>query len=291
MAFMVKSPGSCGEFLQGALGNRTFLVTCPINRYTHAVSDNKYPFPYRETILQPKSLMAKEITLKLLGKENVLTPIYMTSEIHQGKGMASSSADISAVAMATAMAHGRPLEYKELERIALSIEPSDAIFYPFVVQFDYLRGEISRPLGLCPPMKILIFDQGGEVDTIAFNQQPNLRELIKEKEGLIEEALYYFEKGIKEGDSQMLGQACTLSSFANQRILNKPDLYEFHEIGQHYRSLGTVIAHSGSIMGLLFPFDSHHIPACAEHIRKSLPQLTYVDTVDTTNEGIRFEKI
>lgn len=291
MAYMVKSPGSCGEFLQGSLGNCTFLVTCPINRYTHVISDNKHPFPYNESILQPKSLKAKELTLQLLHKEGKETPLYITSEIHQGKGMASSSADISAVAMATALAHGRPLTYKELEQIALSIEPSDAIFYPAIVQFDYLGGEISRPLGHCPPMKILIFDQGGEVDTIAFNSQPNLKDLILEKEALIEEALFWFEKGLKEQDISILGQACTLSSFANQRILNKPDLYAFHEVGQYYRSVGTVIAHSGTIMGLLFPADSNLILPGAEHIKKALPNLTYVDIVETTNEGITYEKI
>ena len=42
--------------------------------------------------------------------------------------MASSSADISVTAMATALAMDYDLSLKELEQICLSVEPTDASF-------------------------------------------------------------------------------------------------------------------------------------------------------------------
>jgi L-threonine kinase len=31
-----KAPGTCGEFVQGAIDGQDFLVNCPINLYSHA---------------------------------------------------------------------------------------------------------------------------------------------------------------------------------------------------------------------------------------------------------------
>ena len=31
MAYIVSSPGSCGEFIQGYMDGISFMVTCPIN--------------------------------------------------------------------------------------------------------------------------------------------------------------------------------------------------------------------------------------------------------------------
>ena len=41
MAYVVSSPGSCGEFIQGYAEGASFMVTCPINRYAMALVDEK----------------------------------------------------------------------------------------------------------------------------------------------------------------------------------------------------------------------------------------------------------
>lgn len=291
MTYYVRSPGTCGEFIQGAIKGKAFLVTCPINRFSYALSDVSFPLVPHRMGLQPKARQAWERTLQLL---NIPTkegkPVYVRSDIVQGKGMASSTADISATAMATALAHGHRLTVQELEKICLSIEPTDASFYPSIVQFDYRNGEICEPLGVCPPMNILIFDEGGEVDTISFNQRHDLLHLINEKESYIEEALALFKDGLLHNDISQIGAAATLSSFANQRILPKTNLYDFHAIGVEYNSVGTIIAHSGTIMGLIFPTDAAGLNECKRAITSELPHLTFVDMVTTTCEGITFVK-
>ena len=290
MAIFVRSPGSCGEFIQGSLGGTPFLLTCPVNRYSHALADVQHPFRHNHFPLQAKARKARELTLALLGMEEENTPIYVRSDIPQGKGMASSSADIGAVAMATALLKGRELTLTELEKISLAIEPSDATFYPGVVLFDYLKGNLSKQMGVCPPMKIVIFDEWGSVDTVAFNNRVELPDLIREKEGLIEEALHLFELGINSKDVDLIGRASTISSFANQRILPKPDLYGVHEIGQYYGSSGTIIAHSGTIMGLIFPVDEKNVDKVVREVLREHSNLSFLDTVETTNEGIAYTR-
>lgn len=291
MTYYVRAPGTCGEFIQGSVNGQSFLVTCPINRYSYAMSKVSHPLKKYYCALQPKAFEAYRKTLEFLEIPIERSkPIYVRSEIIQGKGMASSSADISVAAMATALANHRTLSLKELEQICLSIEPTDAAFYPSIVQFDYRNGYISQSLGICPPMKILIFDEGGTIDTLSFNKRDDLSALIVEKEFYIEEALMKFKQGLASHDISLIGEAATISAFANQRILNKPHLYDFHQLGSYYKSVGTIIAHSGTIMGLLFPNDFSGIQECREAISQQIPNMTYIDTVETTCEGITFVK-
>ena len=293
MTYYVRAPGTCGEFLQGSIDGQSFLVTCPINRYSYALSNVIQPFSKEFCALQPKSTQARKLVQKLVQQKNknqICPPVYVRSDILQGKGMASSSADISVTAMATALAMDYNLSLKELEQICLSVEPTDASFYQGVTQFDYIKGNISQPLGMCPPLKILVFDEGGSIDTVSFNKQVDLHNKILEKELIIQESLDLFKQGLATHDIKLIGQAATLSAFGNQRILYKPNLYDFHDIGNSYNSVGTIIAHSGTIMGLLFPVDYGRIDDCKNEILRKLPQLTYVDTVETTNEGLTYIK-
>lgn len=293
MTYYVRAPGTCGEFLQGSIDGQSFLVTCPINRYSYALSNVIQPFSKEFCALQPKSAQARKLVQELVQQKNknqICPPVYVRSDILQGKGMASSSADISVTAMATALAMDYDLSLKELEQICLSVEPTDASFYQGVTQFDYIKGTISKPLGMCPPLKILVFDEGGSIDTVSFNKQADLQNKILEKESIIQESFDLFKQGLITHDIKLIGQAATLSAFGNQRILYKSNLYDFHDVGNSYNSVGTIIAHSGTIMGLLFPVDYGRIDDCKNEILRKLPQLTYVDTVETTNEGLTYIK-
>ena len=293
MTYYVRAPGTCGEFLQGSIDGQSFLVTCPINRYSYALSNVIQPFSKEFCALQPKSAQARKLVQELVQQKNknqICPPVYVRSDILQGKGMASSSADISVTAMATALAMDYDLSLKELEQICLSLEPTDASFYQGVTQFDYIKGTISKPLGMCPPLKILVFDEGGSIDTVSFNKQADLQNKILEKESIIQESFDLFKQGLITHDIKLIGQAATLSAFGNQRILYKPNLYDFHDVGNSYNSVGTIIAHSGTIMGLLFPVDYGRIDDCKNEILRKLPQLTYVDMVETTNEGLTYIK-
>lgn len=298
MAYYVRVPGTCGEFLQGSANGQPFLVTCPIDRYSYAVSGVSHPLPYYPCSMQLKSRLAMEAVHNRLAASGVTqfkpVPVYVYSDIIQGKGMASSSADISAAAIATALASGSHLSYEELAKLCLSIEPSDASFHPGIVSFDYIQGTKLEPLGPCPPMTILIFDEGGTVDTVAFNARSDLQSLVAAKEPQVMAALTLFKEGLRSGDAKAIGAAATASARANQVILPKQSLEFVTAIGREYGSVGTVVAHSGTIVGLLFegddqtvtaPVDTEQLDACRQAISTRLPQLSYLDTVHITNEG------
>lgn len=313
MLHIVKSPGSCGELLQGSMDGQDFLVTCPINLYSYAISgdDLRNRLGCVSHILQeylPKDLWELLVTenthtlqsksihaARLLGlTDHEMEGIISLSQLLQGKGLASSSADISSVAMAASLLKGHPLTYEELAKLCLSIEPTDASFYPGSVQFDYYKGKVTRYLGQLPAMKLVVFDEGGTIDTVAFNQQADLKEKVSRKESAIKEAFQLLLRGFDTGSGELLGRAATMSALANQDILYKKHLQVLIDIGREANSFGVVVAHSGTVMALLFPED-YEIDRIGDQIIPSVIQtcegLSYLYTVNTINTGITYVTI
>ncbi len=282
MAYLITSPGSCGEFIQGYAKGSSFMVTCPINRYSYALSGFDGP----GDTLPPKAQKAVRLTLNYLHHESDEIAIKLKSYIPRGKGMASSTADISAVCQAAAMSVGKRLSNQEIAEIALSIEPSDATFFDGIIEFDYREGKIIREIGKSPDMQILIYDCGGEIDTMIFNSRNDLIKLQKSNEADIVKAMDLFRKGIKTNSLDLIGEATTISAFANQKILYKNQLNDFYEKGMLLGGKGVICAHSGTVLGLILPME-----ISAEKVRDALYDfhlnITYLDTVRAVNEGMR----
>lgn len=285
MAYVVRSPGSCGEFIQGYAEGSSFMVTCPIDRFSYAFSG----FEGEGEPLPPKALSAVEKTMAYLGEEKRV-PLKLKSHILKGKGMASSTADISAACQAAALACGRKLSEREIAAIALSIEPSDATFFKGVVQFDYREGRLIRELGLCPAMQILVYDCGGEVDTMLFNSRNDLVDLQKSNETKIKEALSLFKEGIRHQSLDLIGRAASMSSFANQKILYKKPLEEFYHLGLEQGGKGVICAHSGTVLGLILPMEKDAM-AVKNFLDKEMKgRISFLDLVHITNQGMQCRK-
>lgn len=286
MAYVVSSPGSCGEFIQGYANGSSFMVTCPIDRFSYALSG----FEGEGDCLPSKAHKARNLTLERLQMEEVHIPIRLKSHILKGKGMASSTADISTVSQAVALACGKELSARDVASVALSIEPSDATFFKGIVQFDYREGRLIHEIGECPSMQILVYDCGGEVDTISFNSRNDLIDLQKTNQKEIEKALSLFKQGIERKSLEIIGKAASISSFANQKILYKRPLEDFYKLGLSKGGKGVICAHSGTVLGLILPMEIN-----ANEVQKEIDNLlkgkiTFLDLVHITNQGMKYRK-
>ena len=187
--------------------------------------------------------------------------------------------------MATALACGYQLTQSELMNIALSIEPSDAVFYPGIVMMDHLRGSFVQELGDIPSAVITVFDQGGYIDTVMFNERTDLREIREKQSHVIGEALVKVKKGLAQHDLSLIGEGSTISAFANQEILYRSYLEDMEKIVSDTNSYGLVVAHSGTVCGVL------SAPECEEEVKQKILErcgsvITYFDTVELYNNGI-----
>lgn len=284
MALSVKIPGSCGELVQGMINEVPFLVTCPIDMYAKASMSEYFSYlPY-------KARLARKRTLEYLQRKSYDKFCLMT-ELIPGKGMASSSADIAAICQLTALSCGRKLTENELAMISTKIEPTDAVFCKGIVRFNHIRGEIIEHFGLAPKIKCMMFDSGGKVDTLSFNRRKDLRNLYRKNENAVKEALDLLRLGFKEKNTSYIGRAAAISAYANQKILHKPQLEDIMFISENYQAIGVNIAHSGTVIGVLFNEDAPEdlMFECKQKILSDCFNLKYMNTVKIISGGCFIE--
>lgn len=281
MHWEVKVPGSCGELVQGTKEGVPFLVTCPINLYTTVTVTEGTGL---RCGFGAKSHAALRRVLAYLGEAVFPSDMTLVSELPIGKGMASSSADIAAVAFAAALTLGKSLTAAEVSRIAAGIEPTDGVFFPGIVRLNHMTGECQAMLGDFPPLKIAVFDTGGAINTVEFHRRGDLARLSRENEAQTMAALDLLS-GSKEPEA--IAEAATKSALANQTILPKRDLSAIIETARNLGALGVNAAHSGTILGVLFPpeIDDKCLEQQAFRLADHHPHLKYLQGVTLISGG------
>ncbi|WP_257032535.1 MULTISPECIES: GHMP family kinase ATP-binding protein [unclassified Streptomyces] len=244
--------GTFGELLQGVLPepDADFLVTLPVARWTMA-SFRVDPGTTAVEVHPPHKGKARRIAEMVLesvpGRPGgVLT---VDSNLPEGKGMASSSADLVAAARAVANAVGLDLPPERLEDLLRRIEPTDGVLYPAVVAFDHRRVRLRARLGSLPTMTIVGLDEGGTVDTVAFNRiaKPFTPADRREYARLLDR----LSGAVARGDLAEAGAVATRSAEMNQALWPKRTLPDVLRVCADVGALGVVAAHSGTMLGVL----------------------------------------
>jgi L-threonine kinase len=277
-------PGTCGELVQGTLSGNDFLVTCPVNWFSrvtvtinHSESGTQNtPDGSSLNVIRPDTLATKKDvplsagrivfpaeriktalavrkTLDREGYPGLGAVIDLASSLPIGKGMGSSTADLSAACYAVAAALNRRLSPEAVAEIALSIEPSDGTFSPGIILIDHVAGRFLERIGEPFPLGLLALDFGGVVDTIEFHRRSDLAELNAANEPAIRQALQLVRDGFQRQDPGRIGEGATMSALANQRILPKPHLEAIIDYVLTRGAYGVNVAHSGTVVGILLP--------------------------------------
>ena len=123
-------PGSMGELVQGFREGKEVLISLPIDRYSEmeVIWQEEKRGKEKRNILW-KSEKALEIALREWGMEHLVGQVAFRRlrEIPEGKGLASSTADLLPF-RSLARLLGRPLREEEIAEIALQVEPTDGVF-------------------------------------------------------------------------------------------------------------------------------------------------------------------
>lgn len=249
-----KCNGTFGELIQGVIGDSPFLVSLPIEVKSTALF---LPNPKTEKISimssnpKPKSEQACRLLLK---KHNIQTggKLLISSDLPEGKGMASSSADLIASLRAVAQSHSLLINESILSEITSTIEPTDGVMYRELVAYDYLNGRLIEVIGQLPRMILLGIDTGGTVESTLFNQIP--KDYNTEEKQLFSQALYLLKEGVQKKELSFIFEAATMSAKINEKRLAKPFFEEILGIAEENNG-GVVIAHSGTVIGILLSPD------------------------------------
>ena len=244
-------PASCGEFVQGILDNEEYLSSYAIDMFSIASLEEK-----KEDINLGSKKSRKAIE-KVFEKFNI--PIEesknisldLKSNIPIGKGMASSTADIGATIKATLSILNKKLNDEEISLIASEIEPTDSIILYKNSIFNPINGSVKKYLSSFDNGRVIILEPKEILETKIIRSNPNYLNIKLENKSIIKKSFNLLEKGLKNNDLKLIGEACTLSSLANENIHKKPYLNEIIEISESMNAYGVNIAHSGTVIGIL----------------------------------------
>ncbi|ANP52069.1 L-threonine kinase [Streptomyces griseochromogenes] len=247
--------GTFGELLQGALPDDgpDFLVTLPIARWVTATFEYESARDGVEVFPATKT-KARRVAKAVLARYSTGGgSLRLNGSLPEGKGLASSSADLVATARAVASAVGVELPPHAIEDLLRQIEPTDGVMYPGVVAFEHRNVALLDRLGVLPPMTIVGIDEGGTVDTVAFNRIPKNFSVAERDEyaRLLDEV----RMAVRAGDAAAIGRVATRSAHLNQRLCRKRTLNAMTALSAEVGGVGVVTGHSGSTIGLMLLHD------------------------------------
>jgi L-threonine kinase len=177
--------------------------------------------------------------------------VTLDSPLPKAKGYGSSTADIAAVLFAIGVFHrSAGITGKQVAKMAVQIEPSDGLMGHGLVLFDHRGGKVYELLGCAPDVGVLVLEFEGAVDTLAYNEDYQAERLAEMRVDH-EEALGCVKRGIRTGNPWELGYGTTLSARCHQRILYKPQLETVIQAAEWEKGYGVVVAHSGTLIGVL----------------------------------------
>ncbi|MEV6753306.1 kinase [Streptomyces sp. NPDC051214] len=250
--------GTFGELLQGVLPEEDgdFLVTLPVARWTMATFRREPGLDSGEVVVRPggktKALQLAR-TIAELAEQQTGAPsggtLRVNSVIPEGKGLASSSADLVATARAVGQALGVEMPPARIERLLADIEPTDGVLYPAIVAFHHRTVRLRGILGSLPVMAVVGIDEGGSVDTVDFNRIPKPFTLADRHE--YARLLDRLACAVRRRDLAEVGRVATRSAQMNQLLRHKWSLEPMREICREVGGLGVAVAHSGTTLGIL----------------------------------------
>ncbi|WP_051753612.1 kinase [Streptosporangium amethystogenes] len=244
--------GTFGELLQGAVPEEDgdFLVTLPVARWAmarfelHPESDEVLVWPsYKKKALHLTSMIMKDVGWPTGG---ILT---INSMLPEGKGLASSSADLVATARAVANALDEPMPPRRIESYLARIEPTDGVLYSSVVAYHHRSVRLRASLGSLPSMAVVSIDEGGEIDTVRFNDIPKPFTAGDRRE--YARLLARITHAVARRDLVEVGRVATTSALMNQALCHKWSLEAMTGICESVGGLGVVVGHSGTTLGIL----------------------------------------
>jgi uncharacterized protein involved in propanediol utilization len=266
--------GTFGELLQGVLPehDRDFLVTFPVDAWATATFQHTPDRP--DIVVGPttklKSHRLVRLALNELG-ESGGGRLTLSSELPEGKGLASSSADLVAAARAVAAAFDRTFDEPAIESLLRRIEPSDGVMYDGIVAFYHREVRLLDVLGSLPPLAIIGHDEGGQVDTIRHNRLPKPFTARDKRE--YARLLVELAEAVDSGDLATVGRITTRSAEMNAKLRPRQGFRELRRACNEVDGLGLVLAHSGTMLGILLDGADPERDTKTEYVRRNFAAL------------------
>ena len=263
---VAQCPASCGELIQGWILGSEKLVSCPVDWYSTVEVD--YGSPRADERPLSRAMVDRLLNYWRypadLSKE---IRIDICSTIPVAKGMASSTADIAATAVATAHHLGHPLDETTLAQLCVSLEPTDSTLFRQLTLFHHNTAETQIACHSQPQLDLLVLESPATLLTTDYHRLPRLEKLHAHSAAL-QQAWEKIQQACQTDDPRCMGEAATLSAIASQHLLPKPGFNALLALVEECDLYGLNVAHSGSVVGLMLDRERHDI----EYLQRRLEE-------------------
>ncbi|MGE0284221.1 MAG: kinase [Rhizobiaceae bacterium] len=276
--------GHHGELIQGVFEDETArlhraLVTLPLRRMRSEARFAKS----EETDLtvdpvhKAKAAVAARLTLDLLNVPCGGT-LSIESTIPVGHGYGSSTADVVAAIRAVSAANDVQLRASRIGRLAVAAErASDAIaFDDHAVLFAQREGFVVEDFGgALPPLLLVGFKANGGLPIDTLHLPPARYDATEIQQFRVLRALV--ARAVRLQDPYLLGRAASASAQISQRHLPKDGFESVVEIADSAAACGVQVAHSGSLIGVMFDLAAKDLRQKAELVAECAGKAGFQD--------------
>lgn len=263
---IAQCPASCGELIQGWIEGSEKLISCPVGLYSTV--EVKAGKPANNERPLTRAMVNQLLTLWDFPPEwSSQLRINLHSPIPVAKGMASSTADIAATAVAMARYFDKSIGEQELARLCVNLEPTDSTPFHHLTLFDHNEGS-AQTVGIRQPrLDILVLESPDTLQTADYHRLDRHSALLASAPQLTL-AWQKARQACETGSAVLLGEAATLSAIASQAILPKPGFRRVLDTVARFSLYGVSIAHSGSVMGLMLDRTKHDVDAVMAELER-----------------------
>lgn len=223
-----------------------------------------------------KSLRAAARALEALGCSDYGGEVSVRSFTVQGRGFGASSSDCLATVRAVCDAFHAQLRSPVIARILYEAEgASDPLMFDQDVLFRSREGKVAEDFGgLLPAFDFLGFDVDPEGAGVVTEDCPhpsydaNELECFRPMVGALRHA-------VRSQDPVLLGRVATASAKVNERYLAKPAFEGILAAAEGTGSLGVSVAHTGTLVTLLFDPRDPAMPKRLDRAEDALAELGF----------------
>lgn len=249
------SHGTLGELFQGPHEEsgelNIAIISLPLKSYSW-VHFSVDPGAMQDDGIGSRSKTRKAIDLYLQHHSLTLPPgsWNFSSQLLQGKGMSSSTADIVAAIRCLDSHFALEPRIGLMTDILRQIERSDSVFLDHYALYLSGKQKVVEDYQYSPSLYACFIDEGEVVDTEKTHDK-----LIAHYDRNFEayaRVLTLVRRGFKSADASMICEGSTRSAILSQGILPKKNFDAVLEHQQALKADGIVVAHTGSVLGYLF---------------------------------------
>lgn len=172
-----------------------------------------------------------------------LVEVNISSQVPEGKGFASSTSDLVAIATALGQAIDDPWCPEEIHAFAIGVEASDATMFPGIVTATLDRAEVLAVHQATPPVAFVTVIPEATLDTEAQPESYPSPEAVR--------LLDAMQTALTRQDLPAMARLATESATAAQSRIRTPHWQLVNDIATAFDGLGIIIGHSGTLSAII----------------------------------------